>query len=235
MKKSWVLVIDSGMGGLWTLNKIKEVLPNESYIYFMDKVNSPYGNKPRKKLESIADEILAKITRVFNIKLVVLACNTLSSIVYDFLTKRYINLPIVKISPFVDAKVLGKNQTLVLATKNTININADLKRYQNKDNIHLFGFGTLAKKIDKNMQNLDVLLPFLSKKLKKFKNFGIKNILLGCTHFNYIVPQLQKIFGDDVCFFENSGQVAKSVFMELKAKNKLSKQKGGETLVLFKI
>ena len=59
--KKWILVIDSGIGGLWTLNKIREVLPNENYLFFMDKTNAPYGNKSEKKLKQISFDIISKM------------------------------------------------------------------------------------------------------------------------------------------------------------------------------
>lgn len=235
MKKSWILVIDSGMGGLWTLKKIQKILPNENYLFFMDKIHSPYGNKSKRQLLKIAENIVLNTKKYFSIKAVVLACNTLSSVAYDFLMNKFFDTPILKINPFVDIKFLKNLPTLVLATNNTIKNNTDLKKYNNINYIHMHGFGTLAKKIDKNMHNLDVLIPFLSKKLKKYKNFQIKNVLLGCTHFNYIKPQLKKIFGD-VNFFENSENVSFSLKKVLKSKHKISKQKQtGKTIILFKI
>ncbi len=241
MEREWILVMDSGIGGLWTLNKIKKILPNENYLYFMDTLHSPYGNKSIKKLKNIAYANIKKIIDFYNIKLIVLACNTLSSVCYEYLTQKF-KVPIIKIEPFFEPTEFQNNNTLVLATKSTIKHNQNLKKYFGYANIYLFGFGTLAKIIDNSKGDYKTLQNYLNKELSKFKDKNIKNIVLGCTHFNYIKHELQNIFGK-VEFFENSENIAKIVKKTLKNHKKLQnnskiiskKQKKGEFLLLQKI
>lgn len=236
MKKKWILVMDSGLGGTWTLGKIKKSLPNENYIFFMDKFNAPYGNKNVNKLKRLVYENIKKITTIFDVKLVVLACNTLSSVCYDFLKQNFISLPIVKIEPFFLPQRFENKSTLVIATKNTIKYCKSLKRYQNYSNIYLKGFGTLAKKIDMSNGNYQELQTYLAKKLNEFKNKNIQNVVLGCTHFNFIKTQIRNIFGSDICFFENSENVAIKVKRLLTKSNLLEQSKAlGQTLFLYKI
>lgn len=242
MEREWILVVDSGIGGLWTLQKIKEVLPNENYIYFMDKLHAPYGNKPVAELKHIAKNNLKKLIQKFNIKIIVLACNTLSSTCHDYLQKKFSKVKIVKIEPFFEPIIFGEKNTLVLATSNTIKRNQNLKKYIGYKNIFLHGFGTLAKKIDDAKGEYNQLLPYLKKSLGVYKKFHIQNVVLGCTHFNYIKPQIQSIFGK-VEFFENSENIAnfiKKLNFSLKIKQKPTnnckkKPKIGKTLVLYKI
>lgn len=236
MKKKWILVMDSGVGGVWTLNKIKALLPKENYIFFMDKFNAPYGNKSTKKLKKLAFSHISKLRKIFDIKLVVLACNTLSSVCYNFLKRKFLETPIIKIEPFFNPYVFQRKNTLVLATTNTIKHNKNLNIYKDYSNIFLKGFGNLAKKIDDANGNYDLLLPYLSKSLSPYKNKQIQNIVLGCTHFNFIKKQLTKIFGDDVCFFENSPFVANRVeSVLLKHGIKAKKNKQPQTLFVYKI
>lgn len=238
MEKEWILVMDSGMGGLWTLNELKKVLPNENYIYFMDKTNCPYGNKSVKRLQRISENIIRKIMLKYRLKLIILACNTLSSVAYNHLTKVFAYTPIVKISPYFSPEKFNNEQTLVLATTNTIRHNAELKNYKNCKNVHLYGFDSLAKRIDENKNDLDVLLPYLHQKLKQFKSKNIKNIVLGCTHFNYIKTQLISIFGN-VKFFENSkivAQISKKTLKKIgKFQNDEKKEQNNRLIMLYKI
>ena len=235
MRKSWVLVLDSGNGGLYTLGKIKNLLPNENYLFFMDVLHSPYGNKSARELKRLANSIITRFLLLHKIKLVVLACNTLSCVAYDFLVQKFQNVPIIKIEPYLNAKkFLGKN-TLVLDTKNTIRRNQNLKKYRNSKNVFLKAFGNLAKKIDQNINNLDSLQNLLNFALKKYKKHNIKNVVLGCTHFNLIKRQICKSLGGEVTFFENSNLVAKQVREALIKNNTLSKSKTpGTTLILKK-
>ena len=242
MEREWILVVDSGIGGLWTLQKIKDVLPNENYIYFMDKLHAPYGNKPVFRLKQIASKNIKKLLKKFNIKIVVLACNTLSSTCFEFLQKKFCNVKFIKIEPFFEPSVFEEKNTLILATKNTVRKNKNLKKYAGYKNIFLHGFGRLAKQIDDAKGQYDKLVLYLKKSLSIYKKQNIKNIVLGCTHFNYIKPQLALIFGK-VEFFENSENIAKNV--KKMAKLLKNRQKTGnfskkkpkiqKTLVLYKI
>lgn len=238
MKRDWILVIDSGIGGLWTLKEIQKRLPYENYIYFMDAVNAPYGNKSVKKLKKIVMNIITKISSIYKIKAIVLACNTISSVCYDYIVSNF-SIPIFKIEPVYNPKLFNGQNTLLLATKNTIQKNKNLAIYENYPNIFLYGFKTIAKKIDEANGNYNILEPYLERKLRDFKNKNIKNIVLGCTHFNYIKTELKNIFGE-VKFFENSKNLAKNIKKSIKKAPKTqffakNKQKKGKFLLLKKI
>ena len=236
MVKKWILVVDSGLGGKYTLSKIKELLPNENYILFMDKTHAPYGNKTKKQLRRIVSYNFKKIFRVFNIKMVVLACNTLSSTCFEYLSKIYQSTPIIKIEPYFEPKLFNAKPTLILATKSTLKNNKRIKAYKKYKNIYCFGFKKIAKVIDELQGDCDSLQNYIYLKLKRFKGKNIKNIVLGCTHFNYIINQISNVFNDDLCFFENSGGVAKETYDVLKYSGRKSRSKKmGETLVLYKV
>lgn len=234
MKKKWILVLDSGSGGLWTLNRIKRILPSEHYLFFMDKLHCPYGNKMPLFLKYISYKNIKKILNCFDIKLIVLACNTLSTVCFNFLQNR-IKIPIIKIEPFVKKLAKTKQNTLIIATKNTILHNKLLKKLKIKKNIYMFGFPNLAKKIDSVGKNFDILIPELKSNLAQYQSVGIKNIVLGCTHFNYIRNQLLSIF-PNVKFFENSDFVAQQVLSYLHKNKMLSKSNSiGEIFTIYKI
>ena len=234
-KKQWVLVLDSGIGGQWTLLELEKVLPKENFLFFMDKTNAPYGNKSKLELCNIVTKNVEKAKKFFDIKLIVLACNTISAVCYDELCKKFFDTPIVKIHPFCDAKKFFGNPTLVLATQNTAKYSVELAKMakQNK-NVYVKSFATLAKKIDDANGKFDELLPYLKTQLEPFCNLGIKNIVLGCTHYNFLKSQLVQIFGD-VKFFENSTIVANQARDILERIGKLSTQKNGETIIFSKL
>ena len=142
----------------------------------------------------------------------------------------------VRISKLKNLKYEFQNKnTLVLATTNTIKHNKNLNIYKDYSYIYLKGFGSLAKKIDNANGNYDLLLPYLSKALSQYKDKNIQNIVLGCTHFNYIKKQLTKIFGE-INFFENSPYVANLVeSVLLKHGIKTKKNKQPQTLFVYKI
>ena len=234
MRKKWILVIDSGNGGAWTLSKIRNLLPNENYLFFMDTTHSPYGNKSKKQLISITEKSFNKLFQIFDIKMIVLACNTLSSVCYYYLKNKFYDTPIVKINPISNIEYFAKEPTLVLATQCTVKNNKEIKKCKKEKNIYIKSFTTLAKKIDKNINNLDILQKYLFKKLKGYKKKNIKNIVLGCTHYNYIKNQIQTVFDNPISFWENSENVAKEVENILKYSARKSRQRTVGELLIFK-
>lgn len=213
MKEDYVLVVDSGEGGAYTLSKIRAVLPNENFILFKDKKHSPYGNKSPKKLEKIAFQNIEMLIKKYKIKLIVLACNTLSAVVFEKLTAKFKNYIMMPIIPDIENAIITKKPTLVLSTfvTNKHSRVCNLYRQKNIKNLYFLGFKTLAKKIDKNISNLKNILPILKKKLKKFESKNIENIVLGCTHFNWIKEELKAVFKRDIVFFENSEVLAQNI------------------------
>ena len=231
--ENWVLVLDSGIGGLWTLKKLQKSLPKENFLFFMDKLNAPYGNKSYKKLNRLVCQNVKKIREKYKIKAIVLACNTASSVCFNQLKNQNIDLPIIKIQPFLDKSKFEGN-TLILATDNTAKFCPEIKQIVDNKTIFLQSFGTLAKQIDNSNGNFDAVLPFLRQNLCKYLHMNIKSIVLGCTHYNFIMPQLKKIFGN-VKFFENSQVVAKECKKVLEQNANQKKSGDGRTIIFCKI
>lgn len=208
----YILIYDSGLGAEYVFSCLKKVLPSENYIIFKDKKNIPYGNKSKEKLKEIFFTNICKIFSKYSVKLVIIACNTIGSLLKEEI-KKAINLPILFVSPKINKKIL-KNKTLILATTNTIMYNLNVSRYKNDKNAYFVGFNDLAKRIE-DAKNYDELLPFLYENLKKYQNLGIKNIVLGCTHYGLIKNELKKIF-KDVNFYDDSLDIAKKAVKIIK-------------------
>jgi glutamate racemase len=206
--------MDSGEGGVYTLSKIKAVLPNENFIMFKDKKNSPYGNKNKQILLKIATENITYLTKKYHVKLIVLACNTMSAVIFNDLVNIFKNHIILPIVPNIKDAIETCKNTLVLGTYSTIKHSAVCKFYRDKKmpTLFFYGFKTLAKLIDENVGNLDKIKPNINKKLQQFKKHKIQNIVLGCTHYNLIKNQLCEIFdNENIIFFENSEALAQNV------------------------
>lgn len=189
LKNDFILVLDSGNGGKYTLKKIRKLLPNENYIFVEDDKNCPYGKKNKQKLKKIAKKLIKNLIFLYQIKVIVLACNTLSSVCLESLSKQF---PSIKIVPTLPVIKNYKKPTLIMCTKATKKYNLGLKKCKHNLQIFIEGFSDLAKKIDENIENLDGLQPYLDKKLKKYVKLNICNVVLGCTHFNLIKKQISK-------------------------------------------
>ncbi len=214
----YILIFDSGSGGKYVLGQFEKVLPAENYIFFCDKKNCPYGNKSKEKLESIAINSIKKITEKYHIKMIIVACNTLSSMLKQEINSQFCHLPVLFIQPKISLKIL-KSPTLLIATTNTINHNKIIQKYDGNINLYLQSFATLAKKIDE--QDYEYIKKFLKQKLTKYKSSKIKNVVLGCTHYNYIKDEIKNVLGEEITFLENSKNIAIKAKKILIRNNKL--------------
>ena len=113
-------VFDSGIGGLTVLKKIVEILPDEKYIYYADTDNVPYGTKPKEEVKEYINQAVNFLISK-NVKAIVIACNTATSIAVKELRENY-TLPIIGIEPAAKPAVenRGEKRVLIMATPTTI-------------------------------------------------------------------------------------------------------------------
>ncbi len=185
MERLKVLVYDSGVGGLAVLNKLVKRYKFFDFYYLSDKQNCPYGIKTVAELNKISSNLLEE-NNVKNFDIVVLACNTLSTNCKDFLLSKF-NVPFFGVYPPLD--VQGK--TLLLCTKATAE-STFVKNYANA--LTVFPCVGLVEDIENNILSLDKILN------KKYQNFfpsgNFDNVILGCTHFIYLKPFLERMYTD---------------------------------------
>ncbi len=204
MKK--VLLIDSGSGGVNILKECVKVCPYCDFLLFCDDKNLPYGNKSVELLQQITIENLKNIQKFFPFDIVILACNTLSCTCLERVRAEFENIIFIGTVPAVKPALekWQPNEVLVLATENTIKNNILINK--NKE-VVCKSVNELAGLIDQNLDNLEGLKPFLQKNLGEMSK--PKAIVLGCTHYLAIKPQLRQVFGGDVEFFDGANGVAR--------------------------
>ena len=202
--KKVIAVLDSGLGGKSILNACKKLMPNENFVFFADTKNAPYGNKPKRELLKIAENLVQTVVDLFDPKIIVLGCNTLTANCIKHLRQKFYNKIFVGTEPAIlpAMKKYKKNEVILFATKNTCKCFKNIKKIYIKD---------LPKLIDENINNLNVLNPILIQYFSRKKLKNIKGIILGCTHFIYLKENLKIILGDDIEFFDNSDGVARQV------------------------
>ena len=258
MREKNILIVDSGNGGKYTLSLLRRFLPVENFVYIEDNKNCPYGKKSKHRLKKICKDLLTSALKIYPAKIIVIACNTMSSVIDDKFKSKF-KMPILTVTPKIKNY---KKPTLVLCTSATRKYNKDIKNYSKSENIEICDFKDLAKKIDENVENLTLLQPYLDKKLKKYAKMNIRRVVLGCTHFNLIKTQIQNSLINnplvptpvtyktvakksaqtlpivltnkkpDVIFYESSKDVALLALNTLKALSLQSKRKAGSVLYL---
>ena len=223
-KEKNIGLFDSGIGGVTVLKEIKKLLPNENYIYYSDSKNNPYGDKKEEEIIKRSEELYKYLVNK-NCKVIVIACNTASSIAANILREKYKNnnIPIIAIEPAYKM-VYDYNydkETLVMATKGTIEserFNLLYHKYNINKTILLECVG-LAVMIEEGNKNK--ILEYLEKNIGKYRG-KIENIVLGCTHYPLIQKEIGQVLGENVKFFNGAGRLAVHLRKILEQQNLLN-------------
>ncbi|QFQ32706.1 glutamate racemase [Buchnera aphidicola (Aphis fabae)] len=227
-----MLIFDSGIGGISILENIKKNIPNINYIYLLDNEGFPYGEKKESFIIERSIKIINIIKKIYPIKLVVIACNTASTISLTILKKAF-NIPIIGVLPLLDkaTKVTKNNNIGFIATKATVKslyIKKIIAKYTHHQNIQIIATNQLAKIAEKKIKKLSIS----SLELKKIFHSWIilseqpDTIYLGCTHFSFLKNEIQNIFYQPIIFLDSHENVSKIVqkhFLKNKKKQNIKK------------
>ena len=194
-------IFDSGIGGLSVLHQASKNIPNENYLYYADTDNVPYGLKTNNQIKEYVDSAVEFMINK-NVKTIVIACNTATSIDIEDLRKEY-TIPIIGIEPAVKPAIeINKDKRILLiATPVTVReeklkkLLDDLDKESKVDLIALPELVSFAEKEEFDSENVEKYLR------KKFKNINLNNyseLILGCTHFNYFKSMFRKVFPNKI-------------------------------------
>ena len=222
-------ILDSGVGGLSIWREITKELPNESTIYLADSINCPYGDKTEEEIYNLAKRLVQFLLKK-KVKLIVLACNTITVFSIDRLRTNFPQIPIVGTVPAVKtAAKMTKNKKIgILSTPAT-----SKSKYQKE---LIDKFATDCKVINIGSEKLVPLIEkgeiagkkigsVLKKALKKFIEKQVDVIALGCSHFPFLKDTIEKIMGDKVKILDSGKAIARQVRRVLTNNDDLSLNK----------
>ena len=225
-------LFDSGIGGTSIWKEVHALMPYENTIYLADSKNAPYGLKSK-------DEIIAlscKNTEFLlenNCKIIVVACNTATTNAIKELRAKY-NVPFIGIEPAIKPAALqSKTQTIgILATKGTLNSELFHKNVANHPDVKIIeqighGLVQLIENGDMDSAEMEELLKsYLNPMVEK----NIDYLVLGCSHYPYLIPQIKKIIPPKIKIIDSGEAVAKQTQKILEQNNllNLSKRKSSQ-------
>ena len=212
MNNSPIGIFDSGIGGITIFNSVKKLLPNEDIIYFSDNLNSPYGNKPIETIKKISFNNTQWLLDN-GCKLIVVACNTATTNSISDLRNKF-NIPFVGIEPAIKpAAMKTKTGKIgVLATKGTLS--SDLFNTTSID------YASNIEILEKNGDGLVELIEngvfegieienLLHKHLDFMINKKIDHLVLGCTHYPFLIKVLSELLPSSIKIIDSGEAVAK--------------------------
>jgi glutamate racemase len=205
-------IFDSGVGGLSIWKEIDSLLPDESVVYYADSANCPYGEKTQDEVIRLSE----RVTRFLidkGCKIIVIACNTVTSMAIDSLRKKF-DIPFVGIIPAVKpASINSKTGVIaILATTGTLNskkFNEARKEFSENTEIISVEGGDLVDIVENGLQGTKQAEEALRKHIDPLMERHIDHLVLGCTHFPFLIDDIKKITGNSVILDNPAPAVAK--------------------------
>ena len=223
MSQQPIVLFDSGVGGTSILKEIVELLPHENFIYLADSKNAPYGVRPPDEILNLGIKN-TEVAMQMEAKLIVVACNTATTNAISYLRSHH-PLDFIGIEPAIKPAALNSEikRIGVLATKGTLS--SELFKQtsetftQGIDVIEVIGKG-IVEAVEGGWTKDQKFISELKKQVMPFLEEDIDYLVLGCTHYPYIIPQLKEILPGHVKIIDSGRAVARQTQAILE-KNKL--------------
>jgi glutamate racemase len=213
-----LVFLDSGIGSLPYVRFFRSRNPNERVICLADRAGFPYGPRPKEELSALLFSLTGRLISVYDLKLLVLSCNSASVSALDFLRERFPSLPIVGTVPAVKPAVIASKtrRVGVLGTRRTIAdpcIAVLAARYGPDCAIlgeaapELVEFVEYRYAAAPEEERLAAVRPWI----EKFRALDVDSVVLGCTHFLHLLEEFRKAGGEDVTMYDSVEGVSRRV------------------------
>jgi len=233
----YIGIFDSGVGGLTVAKEVFQILPYEDVVYLGDTARLPYGAKSPETVQRFALQCLSFLS-TFPLKIVVVACNTVSSTALDIL-KEKADVPIIDvIGPGANAAVKSTRTgcIAVIGTKATISSEAYIRVIHSIDKdiiVYQQACPLFVPIVEEGWQNDEIALIVAHRYLDYLLDKNIDTVVLGCTHYPLLKSVLREVFGDSVNLIDSAYQTGLTVHNMLKSTGNLKKKKDRKPERLF--
>lgn len=230
-------VFDSGVGGLSVLRAIRAVLPHEDILYFGDQANVPYGSKSLTEVQRLVEGIVRFLLSQ-SAKLIVVACNTASAAALHTLRDTYLGTPFVGMEPAVKpaAEHTHSGKVGVLATPATFQgelYASVVERFAIGIEIFQETCPGLVHQIELGHLNTAKTRCILEQALHPMLAHGIDTVVLGCTHYPFVIPVIEAIVSPEVNVIDPAPAVARQVRRLLERDGTLNAQDKKGSLTFY--
>ncbi|MCL4449617.1 MAG: glutamate racemase [Actinobacteria bacterium] len=222
-------MFDSGFGGLTVARAVIDLMPQENLLYIGDTARYPYGTRPLEEVREFAYELADKLVNCYDVKMIIVACNTASAAAPDLVT-HFADIPVVGvISPGIKAalRTTRNFKVGVIGTTGTISAGA-YQKIANHENLAKAA-GNLVDSLRSPVELVcaacpgfvefvergetigDQILVLAERLLAPVKAAGIDTLLLGCTHYPFLARVISEVMGPDVILVSSADETAFSV------------------------
>ncbi len=229
-------IFDSGVGGTSIWREINQLLPHENTIYLADSKHAPYGPKGKQQIE----ELCIKNTELLlekGCKLIVVACNTATTNAINYLRNNY-DVPFIGIEPAIKPAALQTktNAVGILATKGTLSSSL----FHKTSNLHASGVEVIeqvgegiVQLVENGETYSEEMRALLQLYLKPMLDANIDHLVLGCTHYPYLIPILLELLPNNVKIIDSGEAVARQTKTILKQQKLLNNKQSNPKFQFF--
>lgn len=210
-----VLVFDSGVGGLSVYDEIRKLLPDLHYLYAFDNLAFPYGEKSEEFIVERVVAIVAAVTRLYPLALVVIACNSASTVTLPALRERF-EFPVVGVVPAIKpAARLTRNGVVgLLATRGTVKrpyTKELVARFGGECKTEMLGSAELVELAEAKLHGQPVPIEEVKRILQPWLRMQEPpdTVVLGCTHFPLISEELQQVLPEGTRLIDSGAAIAR--------------------------
>ncbi len=220
-------VFDSGIGGTSIWKEIVELMPYEDTFYLADSLNAPYGEKDSSEIIRLCIKNTELLIEK-NCKIIVVACNTATTNAIDYLRNHY-TIPFIGIEPAIKPASLKSNTKVVgiLATKGTLSSSL----FQETSSLYRDGVEIIEREgkgivqlIETGKLYSEEMKALLKRYVQPMLDRNMDYLVLGCSHYPYLIPILRRIIPEHVNIIDSGMAVAKQTFAVLKQRNLLANE-----------
>lgn len=215
---------DSGIGGLSVLHHARKMLPGEQFLYYADRRHVPYGEKTRTEILDYVEEAMEFLCHR-DVKAVVIACNTATSVAVSTLRKQY-KIPIIGMEPAIKKAVEEGNGKRILAAATPITVAGDKMKQliETVDPHHIVDLVPMPKLVrfaESGIFDAPEIAAYLREELERFPLKDYSALVLGCTHFNFFKDSFRKVLPNTVHFVDGNAGTVAQLIRKLRERNSL--------------
>jgi glutamate racemase len=208
-------MLDSGIGGLSVLREVRRLLPGEPILYVADEGHLPYGPRPRGEIRTFVCDIIQFLLEQ-HCKLIVIACNTANAAALHDARERFPDVPIVGMEPAIKpaAEHTQTGVIGVIMTKATYQSElfaSVVDRFAQGIRVEALACPELVTLAEQGAPDTPEAHTIIAQYMEPLKAAGIDQLVLGCTHFPFLIPQLQAQLGPAVAIIDPAPAVARQV------------------------
>lgn len=227
MQKYPIGIIDSGLGGLTVTREIQKALPDESLLYVGDSINTPYGEKSDTEIYALSVKLIQFLLR-HNVKMIVIACNTITVSCLTTLRRDFPDIPIVGVVPVVKKAVeVSKNKKIgILSTTRTAKSKTQkdlITKYAAAHTVINRGTDRIVPLVENGLWRSKKITRILQQVVRIFKTSQVDTLVLGCTHYPFVASEIREIVGKEVQILDSGSAIGRQVKRILQSNKLITK------------